>query len=74
MISAFTARDAPTTGLLFFLNNEVEVLSLKTEVSEDVLEQTAVAQSNVLPDFQCMFTCERVALVANMQFLNKGDD
>lgn len=71
---AFTAKDAPTTGLLFFLSNEVKVLSVKTEASEDVPDQTAVVKSIALPVFQCMFTCERVALAASVQFLNKRDD
>lgn len=44
----------------FVLSNEIEVLSLKTEVSEDVLEQTAELQSSGLPDSKCVFTCERV--------------
>lgn len=36
------------------------LLSLKTEVSEDELEQTAELQNDGLPDSKCVFTCERV--------------
>jgi len=58
----------------FSISNDDEGLSLKTEVSEDVLEQTAVAQSNGVRDSKHMFTCERVVLAANMQFLNQRVD
>lgn len=71
-MSVFTAGGASTTGLLSFISDGTEVLSVKTEVSEYMLVQTAEAQSNVLPAFKCIFICERAVIAASMQILTTG--
>lgn len=58
--------------MLSFISDEAKVLPIKIAVSEYILVQIAEAQSNVLPDFKCMFICERALIVAIMQFLAKG--
>lgn len=62
----------PQVCLLSLVMKLRRLLSMKTEVSEYVLVQTAEAQSNVLPGFKSTFMCERAVMVASMQFLTEG--